>query len=636
MAQSGMRNQKTTTWARRSGLVLIGVLWVMVLLDMLVFVIARTGRLDSRISLSMEEKIRGKWAGRAGVETGIALLLEDEKDSDSLFDPWALSTADTNSVALDACTFSITVIDEAGKININSATKEQLMALPGMTDEISDCILDWRDNDDDVRANGAESAYYLNLPYPYQPRNGAFKTVRELLLVKGVSQQLVYGYGLIAETTSEYNAGWVNYLTCYSYDNNNDADGNARININSASASQMQQQLGITAGQAQWIVQNRSYSNLGSLLDKIAGGTGTTGTTGASTSGGQQQGSGAQGGGQSGGSGRGTQGGGQSGGMQGGGTQGGSRGGQSGGTMGGGGQGGGGVGGGRQSNSAGLISPFGGIMSFLSALPAQGAGGGGSGGGRPSGGTSGGGRPSGGGPGGGGRGGEGGGRGGEGGGRGGFGGGQGGGGRGGFGGGPGGGGGRGGPGGGRGGEGGGFGGRGGEGGGRGQGGPGGQGGQGGIRAGGMQGGVASTAVGGGAGGSAQAEPLDLDTFYKIADKITTSTRTRIRGRVNVNTAPLGVLTALLEGRQEVAQDIIAYRESQMEGITSITDLKDIKSIDLDLAKNFIDYVTTRSSVYTIRVVARTVTSGGQYETQAVVDRALNPVQILYYREGAGH
>lgn len=139
-----------------------------------------------------------------------------------------------------------------------------------------------------------------------------------------------------------------------------------------------------------------------------------------------------------------------------------------------------------------------------------------------------------------------------------------------------------------------------------------------------------------AGATTQAEPLDLDTFYKIADKITTSSRTRIRGRVNINTAPLAVLTALLEGRREVAQDIIAFRESRMDGITSITDLRDIKSIDLDLAKKFIDYVTTRSSVYTIRVVARTMTSGGHYETQAVVDRALNPVQILYYREGAGH
>jgi type II secretory pathway component PulK len=662
--ENPMANKRmTSSWTTRGGLVLIGVLWVMVLLDMLVFVIARTSRLDARISLSMEEKIRGKWAGRAGIETGIGLLQEDEKNSDSLFDPWALSTADTNSVQLDGVTFSISVIDEAGKININSATKEQLMALPGMTDEISDCILDWRDSDDDPRANGAESAYYLNLPYPYQPRNGALKTVRELLLVKGVTPQLVYGYGQIAETTSEYNAGWVHYLTCYSYDNNNDASGNARININSASASDMQQQLGITAGQAQWIVQNRSYSNLGSLLDKITGGTGSTGNNASGQQGGNRGAQGGQGGGQGatgqggarsgqggqGGQGGGGQGGAQVGGQSSGGQGGSGRSGQggTGGTQGGG-QSGGGGGGGRQSNAGGLISPFSTLTSFLASLPAAGGpgggggstggggttgGGGGQGGGRGGGGGGGGGRGGfGGGPGGG-RSGEGGGRGGgPGGGRGGpggFNGGQGGG-RGGQGGGEGGG---------RGGQGGfngGQGGRGGEG-GRGQGGPGGQGMPGGGMRPGATGGVASTAVSGGTGGSGGAtEPLTLDVFYQIADKITTSTRSKIRGRVNVNTAPLAVLTALLEGRHEVAEDIIAYRESQMNGISSLSDLKEIKSIDLDLAKKFIDYVTTRSSVFTIRVTAKTTTSGGQYETQAVVDRGLNPVQILYYREGAGH
>lgn len=105
--------------------------------------------------------------------------------------------------------------------------------------------------------------------------------------------------------------------------------------------------------------------------------------------------------------------------------------------------------------------------------------------------------------------------------------------------------------------------------------------------------------------------------------------------MNINTASLSVLTALLEGRQEVAEDIIAHRESLMDGIVSIADLKDISSIDLDLAKKFIDYVTTRSSVYTIQVKAMATTTGATYETLAVVDRARTPAQVLYYREGAG-
>ena len=47
--------------------------------------------------------------------------------------------------------------------------------------------------------------------------------------------------------------------------------------------------------------------------------------------------------------------------------------------------------------------------------------------------------------------------------------------------------------------------------------------------------------------SDEAEALDLQTFSEIADKITISNDEKIPGRVNVNTAPKVVLTALLGG-----------------------------------------------------------------------------------------
>src|SRR5438477_633741 len=62
------------------------------------------------------------------------------------------------------------VTDEAGKINLNAVlaldkgkgdvAKQMLMALPGMTDEASDSIIDWLDSDDTPRSAGAESDYY--------------------------------------------------------------------------------------------------------------------------------------------------------------------------------------------------------------------------------------------------------------------------------------------------------------------------------------------------------------------------------------------------------------------------------------------------------------------------------------------
>ena len=66
------------------------------------------------------------------------------------------------------------------------------MGLPGMTEDVADAILDWMDEDDEVRDYGAEASYYQGLSPPYRP-NGPLDTVEELLLVRGVTPQLMFG-----------------------------------------------------------------------------------------------------------------------------------------------------------------------------------------------------------------------------------------------------------------------------------------------------------------------------------------------------------------------------------------------------------------------------------------------------------
>src|SRR5205085_11622798 len=83
--------------------------------------------------------------------------------------------------------------DEAAKLNVNVATREQLMKLPHMTAPIVGAILDWRDRDENPQPDGLERGYYAALPHPYVIRNGPMRTIRELLLVRGVSKELFYG-----------------------------------------------------------------------------------------------------------------------------------------------------------------------------------------------------------------------------------------------------------------------------------------------------------------------------------------------------------------------------------------------------------------------------------------------------------
>jgi type II secretory pathway component PulK len=84
-------------------------------------------------------------------------------------------------------------VDEAGKVNINTAPLEMLLRLPGMTDDLAAAIMDWRDEDSEVSNFGAENEFYLSQPQAYYCKNAPFEAVEEMLLVRGSTVELLYG-----------------------------------------------------------------------------------------------------------------------------------------------------------------------------------------------------------------------------------------------------------------------------------------------------------------------------------------------------------------------------------------------------------------------------------------------------------
>ena len=249
----------------------MAVLWIVAVMMAIIAMLSQTSRLDMKMATAAADEVRCQWACRAGTESAIAILNEDLRDSDCLLDLWSDNDEDLTDVALERCQYSVRVIDEAGKLNVNVVTREQLMALPYMEEHIADAILDWRDRDDTPRDEGAEAGYYENVAIPYTIRNGPFRTIRELLRVKGVTEDLLYGEdtnlnGVLdsnerdgdlsppADNGDEYlDEGWIAYLTCYSYERNVDADGNRRVNINDADEGQLANQLQISSAQAKLV-----------------------------------------------------------------------------------------------------------------------------------------------------------------------------------------------------------------------------------------------------------------------------------------------------------------------------------------------------------------------------------------------
>jgi DNA uptake protein ComE-like DNA-binding protein len=93
--------------------------------------------------------------------------------------------------------FDFGITDESTKVNLNTAQSDALMEVPGMTQDIADSIVAWRSPPaNDSGGQGAQSDYYESLADPYTAKNAPFETVGELLLVKGITPDILYGSDL--------------------------------------------------------------------------------------------------------------------------------------------------------------------------------------------------------------------------------------------------------------------------------------------------------------------------------------------------------------------------------------------------------------------------------------------------------
>jgi general secretion pathway protein K len=176
---------------------------------------------------------------KAGLNIAIAAI-KDTEDT-PIYKKSLKLLSEENTFDIDDGNCSITITEENGKLNVNLLKDktgkpnrmriDQLLRLIDLlnTEEagysrigygLVPSIIDWTDSDDKIThlpfikygSSGAESAYYGNLETPYRCRNTSLEVTEELLLVKGITQD-------VFERMRDY-------VTVY---------GNGRVNINHAS-----------------------------------------------------------------------------------------------------------------------------------------------------------------------------------------------------------------------------------------------------------------------------------------------------------------------------------------------------------------------------------------------------------------
>lgn len=259
-------------------------LWVVVLATAVVASLQTFAFSEAVTGREALGRVRAYWAARAGIEAVIAVLQRDAEDPDPV-NAFALERelAAVSEGVLGSTRYRIAhtregrevlgPADAHAKLNVNLMTREQLLLVPFMSEDVADAILDWVDSDDDTRPLGAEAGYYASLPLPLQPRNAPLRSLAELELVAGVYPEYVRGEdanlnGLldVEEDNGDLtyppdnadgvlDAGWSGILTTASVDDVLTPTGQPRLDLRSASASELVQRTGLDSSQAEAILE---------------------------------------------------------------------------------------------------------------------------------------------------------------------------------------------------------------------------------------------------------------------------------------------------------------------------------------------------------------------------------------------
>ena len=105
-----------------------------------------------------------------------------------------------------------------------------------------DAILDWLDDDDNARDNGAESDFYESLDPPYVCKNGPMDSIEELLLIPGITPELYFDLNRDPAERESLEEGqvWLSLPDLLTV--NGDPQG--RINVNTAQFEVLQAVVG--------------------------------------------------------------------------------------------------------------------------------------------------------------------------------------------------------------------------------------------------------------------------------------------------------------------------------------------------------------------------------------------------------
>ena len=244
------------------------VLWVTVVLTVMVNTFIAMVRTEARSISNYKQETEAYYLARSGIHFAIQKLLQDEQpllEEEEDAERW-IRDGRPYTISLMKGFVTVRVMDEGGKLDVNRSQRSDLLRgllTLGVTgvekDTIADSILDWRDENNFHRLNGAEDDYYRSLMTPYGSKDGPLDTVDELLWVRGVTPEIFFGDNLASEEM--VGPGMTDLFTIY-----NDS---VRVNINTAPMGVLLSLPGMEEETARMIFSQREGEGKGAQIQSM-------------------------------------------------------------------------------------------------------------------------------------------------------------------------------------------------------------------------------------------------------------------------------------------------------------------------------------------------------------------------------
>ena len=180
----------------RPGQALVPVLLVMLILTILSIAFAVSAQREIKSGTNFVSQTQRYYAARGAAMYAASSLANSSSNGATYGIVQKTGDTDANGWRqIGEAWVKIEVVDSAASLSLNGADLATLQRFPVLKDspELVAAILDWRTPGDQPSENGAKNEYYSALNPAYNCKSAPYETVEELLLVKGITPTILYG-----------------------------------------------------------------------------------------------------------------------------------------------------------------------------------------------------------------------------------------------------------------------------------------------------------------------------------------------------------------------------------------------------------------------------------------------------------